>query len=212
MKKVFRKILIMMAALLIAVPLMTSGVSAESTVDVTGPDTVAGGEVFTVTVTFDDESIGRVVGDVTYDTSILSYISGGSSTGNVGYVELRKAGTGEPLTFKLEFQAIREGDTQIDVSASEMYDLGDNYLDTPSASMDLTVTGDAAEEEIVEETTEPDEAADEMEGVDEKPSGDGAAEEDGATSANNTLTKGILIGIVTLVLILLVALVLRRKK
>ena len=96
MRRFTKKILVFLLAFVITIPAVTVGVSAASMVSVTGADEVAGGDIFTVTVTFDGESIGRVIGDITYDTEILTYISGGSSSGNVGYVELKKAGTGEP--------------------------------------------------------------------------------------------------------------------
>ena len=81
MKNILRKIAVIIIAAMIIVPATTFDSHGASTVGVTGGDSVKGGEVFTVTVTFDGEDIGRVVGDITYDTDMLSYISGGSSSG-----------------------------------------------------------------------------------------------------------------------------------
>ena len=210
MRNILKKIAVIIAAAMIIVPVSTFDAHAASTVSVTGGEDVKGGEVFAVTVTFDGDDIGRVVGDITYDTDMLSYISGGSSSGNVGYVELRNAGTGEPLTFNLKFQALKEGNTELTVSASEMYDLGEGYMDTPSTTKTVTISGDAAEDEIIEETTEPDDtAAEENIDVDEK---DDMAEAESAADDSGYLAKYIMYGIGGLVALLVIVLIFRRKK
>ena len=82
-------------------------------------------------------------------------------------------------------------------------------MDTPSTTKTVTVSGDADEEEIIEETTEADTAADEGESVDEKESiGAVDTEED----SNGFLAKAIMFGLGILVLILLIAMLLRRKR
>ena len=233
MKRFTKKILVFILAFMLTVPMLTVGVSAASTVSVTGGDEVTGGEVFTVTVTFDGESIGRVIGDITYDTEMLAYISGGSSSGNVGYVELKQAGTGEALVFNLTFQALTEGTTQLNVSASELYDLNEGYMETPSTVKTVVISGTAEEEEIIEETTVPDEdASDEGLSVDEKdesiePEFDTAettesiesdnisdTETEIGSDADNSglLAKAIMVGIGMLVLILIIVMILKRKK
>ena len=210
MKNILKKIAVIIVAAMIIVPATTFDAHASSSVSVTGGDNVRGGEVFTVTITFNGDNIGRVVGDITYDTDMLSYISGGSSTGNVGYVELRNAGTGEPLKFELEFQALKEGETVLTVAASEMYDLNEGYMDTPSATKTVTISGDADEDEIIEETTEPDDAAEDNLSVDEKE--DMSEDESGVLSDSNFLAKYIMYGIGGLVALLVIALIFRRRK
>lgn len=210
MKKIIKKLAVLMLTAMIIVPAASVNTYASSSVDISGGESVKGGEVFTVTVTFDGDDIGRVVGDVTYDTDMLSYISGGSSSGNVGYVELRNAGTGEPLTFNLKFQALKEGSTELTVSASEMYDLGEGYMDTPSAAKTITISGDAAEDEIIEETTEPDDtASEENNDVDEK---DDMTEAESAADESGSLAKYIMYGIGGLVALLVIMLIFRHKK
>lgn len=214
MKNILKKIAVIIIAAMIIVPVTTFDTYAASSVTMSGGDDVKGGEVFTVTVTFDGENIGRVVGDITYDTDMLSYISGGSSSGNVGYVELRNAGTGEPLTFDLKFQALKEGDTELTVSSSEMYDLSEGYMDTPSATKTVTISGDADEEEIIEETTEPDDTAtEENNNVDEKEdmtTYDTESEAEAADSSSRA--KYIMYGIGGLVALLIIVLIFRRRR
>lgn len=210
MRNILKKIAVIIVAAMIIVPATTFDAHASSSVSVTGGDNVKGGEVFTVTITFDGDDIGRVVGDITYDTDMLSYISGGSSTGNVGYVELRNAGTGEPLRFELEFQALKEGETVLTVAASEMYDLGEGYMDTPSATKTVTISGDADEEEIIEETTEPDNAPEDNLSIDEKEDMSNAGSD--SLSDSGALAKYIMYGIGALVVLLIIVLIFRRRR
>lgn len=218
MRKIMRKLAVMMLAIIIVAPAITASADAASKISISGPDSVKGGEVFTVTVTYDGDSIGRVVGDLTYDTEMLSYISGGSSSGNVGYVELRQAGTGEALSFKLEFQAIKEGSAPLNVSASEMYDLGEMFMDTPSdASRTIAISSNADDDEIIEETNPADDAADEGLSVDEKgdtPEEEPADETDQNEAGDNSssLARTIMFTIGGLVLLLIIILIFRRRR
>ena len=208
MKNILKKIAVIIVAAMIIVPATTFDTYASSSVSVTGGDNVKGGEVFTVTVVFDGDDIGRVTGDITYDTDMLSYISGGSSSGNVGYVELKTAGTGEPREFQLKFQALKEGSTTLTVSATEMYDLNEGYMDTPSATKTVTISGNADEEEIIEETTEPDDtAAEDNLSVDEK---DDITTD--TAQGSDSLAKYIMYGIGALVALLVIVLIFRRRR
>ena len=81
------------AAVFMAVIVMMMNVSAvfaSPGVTITGGDDVKGGETFTVTVKFSGGDIGRVEGSLTYDTDRLTYISGGTSSGNSGYIQLQR--------------------------------------------------------------------------------------------------------------------------
>lgn len=212
MKKIIKKFLIIGIALLMAGYFTSVNADAASSVSITGGDHVSGGETFTVTVTFDGDSIGRVSGDVTYDTEMLSYISGGSSSGNVGYVELKKAGTGEPLTFYLKFQALKAGNTELTVSTSEMYDLGEMFMDTPSAAKTVNISGDADEDEIIEETVTEDDAAEEGLSVDEKSDTPEETVDEETPADSAFIGKAIMFGVGGLLLILVIAALFRRRR
>lgn len=171
MEKGLRRAIALIVIMAFMIPLLTPKVFAASGISITGGDSVTGGETFTITVEFTGDYIGRVDGQMTYDTDKLSYISGGSSSGNSGYVQLKKAGTGEKLSFNLKFQAISDGSTEVNVSTNEVYDLDEREMEQMSASKNINISGDAAEEEKVTETTKPEEVAEttERKGVDEKP-------------------------------------------
>lgn len=201
MKKIITRLAAIVLAVLIAVPVMTAPAGAATSVAVTGGDNVKGGETFTVTVTYSGGSVGRVVADVSYDNSMLTYISGGSSLGNTGYIELKNAGTGEDIVFNLKFQALKDGETSIKVETREMYDLNENYLDNPSAVKNVTIEGNASDEELVDPEMAPEEEYEpSLIGVDEK--------ED---EVDFTMTLAIGAAVVAL-LILIIVIIIRRKR
>lgn len=174
---------------------------AASSVSITGGDDVKGGETFTVKVSFQGDDIGRVNGSMTYDTDRLTYISGGSSSGNSGYIQLSEAGTGEDITFSIKFQAIADGFTKVDVSTDEVYDLDERELPEISGSKTINIVGSAAEGEKItepaEDAADDQQAVTERRGVDEKPD-DSSADTSGVTMilAISAAVAGILLIIV----------------
>lgn len=137
---------------------MAPEVFAASSVTISGGDSVKGGDSFTVAVTFGGGSVGRVDGQLTYDTDKLTYISGGSSSGNTGYIQLKKAGIDGSVTFNIEFQAVSDGSTSLEVTTNEIYNLDEVYTgETPSASKTISISGAAAAEDLITQTTSPEE-------------------------------------------------------
>ncbi len=200
--RVMRALAVMLLAVMIVIPAVTVPSAAATTVTVTGGDNVAGGETFTVTVTYSGDSVGRVTADMTYDKSMLTYISGGSSTGNNGYIELRNAGTGEDIVFNIKFQALKGGSTALTVNTNEMFDLDEQYMSIPAATTkNVTISGDAAEDQIIKENVDLDEGyTPDVIGVDEKES-----------SVNVTMVLAIGAAVAAL-LIIIIAIVIRRKR
>lgn len=208
LERILRIVIISVVVLSMMIPVMAPEVFAASSVTISGGDSVKGGDTFTVAVTFGGGSVGRVDGQLTYDTDKLTYISGGSSSGNSGYIQLKKAGTDGSVVFNLEFQAVSDGSTTLEVTTNEIYDLDEVYLgETPSASKTVSISGKAASEELITQTTSPDEPVAETEliGVDEKPEDEAG----GALGMNLIL---IIIAVVLVVLIVIIAIVLKKKK
>lgn len=206
-EKLLRKVIALVVVLALAIPVISPEVFAASSVVISGGDNVKGGDTFTVVVTFSGGNIGRVDAQLTYDTDKLTYLSGGSSTGNSGYVQLKMGGTDGSVTFNLEFQAISEGSTSLEVKTWEMYDTDESYMgETPSASKTITISGSAAQDQIIEQTSSPDQPVEETEmiGVDEKED-----EESDASDINMIL---LAIAVVLLVLIIITAVALSKKK
>ena len=207
-EKILRKMIAFVIAAAFILPLMMPQVFAASTVTISTKDTIEGGETFNVAVSFGGGDVGRVNAQLTYDTEMMSYLSGGTSTGDTGYVQLKDAGTDGSVVFNLQFQAIAEGNVMLDVTTFEMYDLDGQQIDNPSSSKSITIEGNAAEEEIVE-TTAPEEEQTEtaapeqepivLEGVDEK-------------YAPKIITIAIIAAAVLLLLIIIISIALKKSR
>ena len=85
-----RRIQIITAVLLLLTMLVPASVfGADSSVSITGGKSAKVGDTVTVTVTYRGDALGYVNGQLTYDNSKREYLSGGSSQGDAGLVELK---------------------------------------------------------------------------------------------------------------------------
>ena len=204
MESALRKLIIFVVIAAFMLPLLTPKVFAASSVTISGGDNVKGGDTFTVAVTYGGGSVGRVDGQLTYDTNKLTYLSGGSSSGNTGNIQLKKAGTGEAIVFNIKFQAVAEGSTGLNVTTNEAFNLDEEYIiDSPSTSKTISIAGNANEDELIMETASPDQPGEttEPKGVDEKPE----------ASVSPTMIL-IIAAVIALVLIAIIIVVLMTKK
>ncbi len=179
---------------------------AAASVTMSGGDNVKGGDTFYVAVTFGGGDVGRVDALVNYDTSKLTYISGGTSTGNAGYISLAKAGTEGSVTFNLKFQALTDGSTTLKLTTYDLYNLDEMPMNEyPSASKTINIKGDAANDDLVEYETSPDEP--------EEPSSLTGVDEMDDEQETNSITWILIIGAVVLIaLIIVIAVILNKKK
>ena len=176
--------------------------AAGSSVVISGSKSVNQGESFTVTVTFKGDDIGRVDGQMTYDSSVLSYVSGGSSKGDNGYIELADAGTGEELTFNLKFKASGEGTTSLKVTTQGVYNLEEEYIDAPSGAMQVSVDGNETES-----------TADETQGQDITDNQDVSIDDSSSDNGENGSLNLVIIGAVcTAALVIIVLLLIRHSR
>ena len=176
--------------------------AAGSSVVISGSKSVNQGESFTVTVTFKGDDIGRVDGQMTYDSSVLSYVSGGSSKGDNGYIELADAGTGEELTFNLKFKASGEGTTSLKVTTQGVYNLEEEYIDAPSGAMQVCVNGNETES-----------MTDETQGQDITDNQDVSIDDSSSDNGENGSLNLVIIGAVcTAALVIIVLLLIRHSR
>ena len=108
-ERLLRFLIALVVVFSLAIPVISPGVFAASSVSISGGDNVKGGDTFNVAVTFSGGDVGRVDAQMTYDTDQLTYISGGTSKGNTGYIQLKSAGTEGAIVFNIKFQAISDG-------------------------------------------------------------------------------------------------------
>ena len=203
---ILRKLIVLVAVLTLLIPVISPKVFAASSVTISTGNSVKGGDTFTVAVTFGGGSVGRVDASLSYDTEKLTYISGGSSSGNTGYIQLAQAGTDGSVTFNIKFQAVTDGDTTLSVTTYEMYDLDESYMsEQPSATKTISIAGNAASDQLITETTSPDKPVKETElsGVDEKQTG---------TDSGNGILLMIALIAIPVILIIVIAVILAKKK
>lgn len=195
---------------LIGVVLLFPGLifAADAKLIVEGTD-VRVGEESIIKVTYAGDNIGRVSGILEYDTSVLSYISGGSSEGDAGAVQLKKAGTGDPIVFQLKFKTLKEGTTTVKISTYEVYDLDEQLMGTPATDEDITISATKTVEPEGENPME-----DPVEGSDEDPDGkDSTITEDPDEKEDSNVNTVYLLagGVILVLLIMVIALVLRKR-
>lgn len=168
-EKILRKAIAIVVVMAMAIPIISPGVFAASAVSINCSDSIKGGETFTVAVVFSGGDVGRVDAQMYYDTDDLTYISGGTSKGDTGYVQLKSAGTEGAIVFNLKFQALTDGASQVQVTTNEMYDLDEREMGTPSANKTINVVGNAKEDEIISEPADEEqpEEPETLMGVDE---------------------------------------------
>lgn len=205
LERALRRIIVLIVIMAFVVPLLTPNVFAASSVSINGGDNVKGGDTFTLVVAFEGGNIGRVDAYMTYDTNKLTYISGGTSSGNTGYIQLKTAGTDGSIVFNLKFQAVSEGAADLEVTTDEMYDFDDVALDRPSTAKTITISGNAAPEALVTETASPEKPVEttDLVGVDEK------TEDDFAVNLNVIF---IVAAAVLVIFIVIISVILAKKK
>lgn len=227
MKHMIKRItaVLLLSALLCPVcPAAVSGASGAS-VSMSGDRNVKAGEVLTVTITYRGSSLGYVNGHLTYDTDQLEYLSGGSSQGNAGLVQLKAYAddAGGRLSFPVKFRAVGSGSVVLNLETLESQNLdGDQDMGTPSASMSVKVAEGASAATAAPSKEQTSDRKETQESArSENPSEyDGSAADEGEASAKTEDKSSVpviplLAGAAVLaaaVVIIIVALVRKKKK
>lgn len=207
-EKVLRKAIVLVVVMALTIPIIVPEVFAASSVYINCSDSIKGGETFTVAVVFSGGDVGRVDAQMTYDTDDITYISGGTSKGDTGYVQLKSAGTEGSIVFNLKFQALTDGDTDVEVTTNEMYDLDERAMGTPSAHKTINVQGDASSNQVATEPADEEqpEESSSMMGVDEK------TEDDKEPIVSDTIIIAASAALALLIIILCILLGRKKKK
>lgn len=219
MKQITRVITAVLLVMALAVPQAAFG--ASSAVSMSGARTVKNGDMITIKVTYKGESLGYVNGHLTYDTRRLEYVSGGSSQGNAGLVQLKQYADNADgkLSFKVKFRAVSAGSVNLSLETLETQNLdGDADMGTPSAGMTVDIvksssgaqssepssseTGSSSEEP---ETSQTEAQTQESTQAEDETSG---PEKDGSASYSVLLIAAIVIA----ALILIIVMRLKKKR
>lgn len=192
---------------------------ASSSVSISGSGSADVGKTVTVTVTYKGSSLGYVNGQLSYDNSKLQYLSGGSSQGDAGLVELKAYAddASGKLAFRVKFKAVGSGSTGLDLETLETQNLdGDQDMGQPSASKTVTIksapTTETTEESTIEETTEETTQAATTAPTEASQSDEQAQAQRQESEGGVSYLVVIGIGAVILILIIAVAIGLRKKR
>lgn len=219
-----RRIQIITAVLLLLTMLVPASVfGADSSVSITGGKSAKVGDTVTVTVTYRGDALGYVNGQLTYDNSKMEYLSGGSSQGDAGLVELKEyaSDASGKLSFQVKFRAVDSGSVALNLETLETQNLdGDQSMGTPSASRTLRITGSqsaATDSSQEDATTEPEtDASTEATETGETQTTESESGEpsDTADSGEENGVNFVVVGVIAAVILILIAIIaiaLRRK-
>ncbi len=206
----------MLALLLMGVFTCTSYGSEASVSIQTSSITV--GDTSTVTITYTGSSLGRVIAALEYDNTVISYLGGGDSEGDNGFVSINRASDdGKTIVVSLKFQGISEGNATLYLTTREVYDLYEAAMTVSDTQQKLTVTAKVEEavatqdqEETVDTaaSAESTEATEDTEATEEE----GIQEQDTVSqeTPHTLVLLGALAGVILLALI--ITLVVRKNK
>lgn len=200
---------------------------AETSVSISGGGTVSQGQTVTVTVKYTGTSLGYVNGSLTYNNANLQYLSGGSSQGDSGLVQLKtwSDDASGKIIFNLKFKAVKSGTADMSVSTSETQDLDGQSMGAPSASKSISVTGSQQKQTTTAQETTKEAAATIEQTTETQPATTEAtsseegvpsliSEEAPAPEENKGMSTGAIIGIgaAIVVLIFIIAVILHKKR
>lgn len=225
MKHMIKKItaVLLLTALLCPIcPADVFGASGAS-VSISGDRNVKAGEVLTVIVTYKGSSLGYVNGHLTYDTDQLEYLSGGSSQGNAGLVQVKAYAddASGKLAFPVKFRAVGSGSTVLNLETLESQNLdGDQDMGTPSSNMTVKVekgAGAATTASSEEEASDKEETQESTQSEEPSEYEENAANEEGVSAKAEEKGSVLIIlftagAVVLVVVIAAIAVVLVRKK
>ncbi len=139
----------------------TMPVNAAAIIDIEMPAEIKKGETYTVNITFVDNNIGEIKGQVEYDSTKIEYISGGSSEGNTGLVLLNGNGYGNSKAiFNIKFKGIEAGEGILKVTTAEIYNLDGENLGSPTKEVNYVVVNEEGTSEGSQEPSESEGNAD----------------------------------------------------
>ncbi|MGO5051955.1 cohesin domain-containing protein [Lachnospiraceae bacterium LCP25S3_G4] len=141
--KIMKKISNLFLAVCLVIPCFSLSVyAANGTITFSDPTTAVGEQV---TVNVKMNASGKPIGDgtinVTYDATALEFIDGENAKGGNGSVALFATGDGNAteLTYIMNFKALKEGETVIEVADSKAFLYNNESLDLTLGNSKVTI-------------------------------------------------------------------------
>ena len=105
----------------------------------TDPSTTVGAEVEVTAKLTSSVNIQSLDATLTYDSSMLKFISGDNASGGDGTITLSGSGNGTSMDFILKFQALEEGTAKVEVSQASGKDSSGSSLQITNGSSAVTI-------------------------------------------------------------------------
>ena len=105
----------------------------------TDPSTTVGAEVEVTAKLTSSVNIQSLDATLTYDSSMLKFISGDNASGGDGTITLSGSGSGTSMDFILKFQALEEGTAKVEVSQASGKDSSGSSLQITNGSSAVTI-------------------------------------------------------------------------
>lgn len=132
-------VLLIVLVLAAAVP-FTASAAANAVISVSS-SSLSIGDTLTATFTFSADTVGAVDASVSYDPTVLEFVSGNDAAGAGGTVRLAGYATSEvkSLRFTLTFKALKAGSSTLRIGNSTVYGWDESLLGNPTAGTTVTV-------------------------------------------------------------------------
>ena len=135
-----RKVLALFIMVCMFIPCISMVVQAASAeLRFSDPSTTVGAEVQVTAKLSSSSNLKSLEAALTYDTSMLRFVSGDSATGGDGTVTISGTGSGTSMEFILTFQALAEGTAKIEVSSASGKDASGSNLTITNGSSSVTI-------------------------------------------------------------------------
>lgn len=105
----------------------------------TDPSTTVGAEVEVTAKLSSSSNLQSLDATLTYDSSMLRFISGDSASGGDGTITLSGSGSGTSMDFVLKFQALEEGTAKVEISQASGTDASGSALQITKGSSAVTI-------------------------------------------------------------------------
>lgn len=106
----------------------------------TDPSTTVGAEVeITADYSSSSTTLESLEATLTYDTEMLRFISGDSTTGGGGTLTISGSGSGSSIKFVMKFQALKEGTARVEVAQASGVDSSGEDVEITLGSSAVTI-------------------------------------------------------------------------
>ena len=141
MRRLRKALMALMAVCMLVSGFSFSAYASSGQLRFSDPSTTVGAEVEVAATFTGTVAVQSAQATLTYDTSMLRFVSGSQVTDNNGTLSLSGAGDGTStqLNFTMTFQALQEGTTVIEISSASGTDVDGDSIDVTRGQSTITI-------------------------------------------------------------------------